>query len=57
MGTALAHTAAVIQAHVLAMYAPSLVTGYFVGRAGPRRVMLVGAGILCITVTRRFRGP
>ena len=55
-GHSLAHTAAVIQAHVLAMYAPSLVTGYFIGRVGARRVMLVGAGVLCITVIVGFAG-
>ncbi len=55
-GHSLAHTAAVIQAHVLAMYAPSLFTGYFIGRAGARRVMLVGAGVLCITVIVGFAG-
>ena len=55
-GHSLAHTAAVIQAHVLAMYAPSLVTGYFIGRIGAHRVMLVGAGVLCITVIVGFAG-
>ncbi len=55
-GHSLAHTAAVIQAHVLAMYAPSLATGYLVGRVGCRRVMLVGAVILCITVIVGFAG-
>ena len=55
-GHSLAHTAAVIQAHVLAMYAPSLVTGYFIGRVGAQRVMLVGAGVLCLTVIVGFAG-
>ena len=55
-GHSLAHTATVIQAHVLAMYAPSLVTGYLIGKAGARRVMLVGAGVLCITVIVGFAG-
>ena len=49
-GHSLSHTAAVIQGHVLAMYAPSLVTGYLVGRVGCRPVMLAGAVVLCITV-------
>lgn len=55
-GHSLAQTAAVIQAHVLAMYAPSLVTGYFIGRVGAHRVMLVGAGVLCLTVIVGFAG-
>ena len=55
-GHSLAHTAAVIQAHVLAMYAPSLVTGYFIGRVGAHRVMLVGAGVLSLTVIVGFAG-
>ena len=55
-GHSLAHTAAVIQAHVLAMYAPSLVTGYLIGRVGAQRVMLVGAGVLCLTVIVGFAG-
>ena len=55
-GHSLAHTAAVIQAHVLAMYAPSLTTGYLIGRVGGRRVMLMGAVILCITVIVGFAG-
>ena len=55
-GHSLVHTAAVIQAHVLAMYAPSLATGYLIGRFGSRRVMLAGAGVLCITVAAGFAG-
>ncbi len=55
-GHSLNHTAAVIQAHVLAMYAPSLATGYLVGRFGSRRVMLAGAVVLCITVIAGFAG-
>jgi len=55
-GHSLHHTAAVIQAHVLAMYAPSLATGYLVGRFGSQRVMLAGAIILCITVIAGFAG-
>lgn len=55
-GHSLVHTAAVIQAHVLAMYAPSLATGYLIGRLGSRRMMLAGAGVLCITVAAGFAG-
>lgn len=55
-GHSLAHTAAVIQAHVVAMYAPSLATGYLIGRFGSRHVMLAGAVILCVTVIVGFAG-
>jgi MFS family permease len=35
-------TARVIQSHVIAMYAPSLVTGFLVDRLGVRRMMIAG---------------
>ena len=49
-------TAFVIQAHVLAMYAPSLVTGFLLQKLGNRSVMLGGALILCITVVAGIAG-
>ena len=52
----LENTALVIQAHVLAMYAPSLVTGFLLQRFGNRSVMIAGALILCITVAAGFAG-
>lgn len=55
-GHSLAHTAAVIQAHALAMYAPSLATGLLMGRFGTSRVMLAGTLILCLTVAAGFAG-
>ena len=55
-GHSLSHTAAVIQAHVLAMYAPSLATGLLLGRFGSRPVMLAGALVLCMTVIAGFAG-
>ena len=55
-GHSLAHTAAVIQAHVLAMYAPSLVSGTLIARWGGQRVMLLGAFVLCATVVIGFAG-
>ncbi len=55
-GHSLAHTAAVIQAHVLAMYAPSLVSGTLIVRWGGQRVMLIGAFVLCATVAIGFAG-
>ncbi len=45
-GHSLAVTAAVIQAHVLAMYLPSLISGFLIGRFGTRQVMFGGAALL-----------
>ena len=55
-GHSLEHTAAVIQAHVLAMYAPSLVIGFLLQRFGSRPIMLTGAILLCMTVALGFAG-
>ncbi len=44
-GHSLPHTAAVIRAHVLAMYIPSLASGWLISRFGERPLMLAG---LCI---------
>ena len=41
-GHSLDDTAIVIQSHVMAMYAPSLVTGFLVDRLGVRRMMIAG---------------
>ena len=42
-GHSLDDTARVIQSHVIAMYAPSLVSGYLTDRLGERRMMIAGA--------------
>jgi MFS family permease len=42
-GHSLEHTTGVIRAHVLGMYAPSLVSGFLIERLGVARMMLVGA--------------
>lgn len=55
-GHTLAQTATVVQAHVLAMYAPSLVTGLLLRRFGTRQIMLVGALILGLSVLAGFAG-
>lgn len=55
-GHSLSHTAAVIQAHVLAMYAPSLVSGPLIARFGGQRVMLAGAVVLLAMVVIGFAG-
>jgi predicted MFS family arabinose efflux permease len=48
-GYSLALTAGVIQAHVLSMYVPSLITGFLIEKVGVRRLMFVGALILLAT--------
>ena len=55
-GHSLAAAAAVVQAHVLAMYIPSLFTGALIGRFGAERVMLAGTGIFCAMVAVGFLG-
>ena len=49
-------TAAILQTHVLAMYAPSLVTGILMGRFGVGRVMLVGTVLLGATLAAGLAG-
>lgn len=49
-GHTLADTAAVIRAHVLAMYLPSLFSGLLIGWLGVRRVMALGVAALAITI-------
>jgi MFS family permease len=45
-GFAFNATASVIQWHVMAMFAPSFVTGHIIARIGVLNVMLIGAGLL-----------
>ena len=50
-GYSLEQTAAVIRAHVLGMYVPSLAAGFLIERMGVTRLMLVGAcGLLATSV-------
>lgn len=50
-GYSLEQTAGVIQAHVLAMYVPSLVAGFLIERVGVTRLMFVGAfGLLATSI-------
>ena len=55
-GHSLAAAAAVVQAHVVAMYIPSLFTGALIGRFGTVRVMLAGTAIFCAMVVIGFLG-
>ncbi len=48
-GHAIAETAGVIRAHVVAMYAPSLASALLIGRFGAERLM--GAGIVAMLIT------
>jgi len=52
----LAVTAAIIQGHVLAMYAPSLVAGGLISRFGAGRIMMVGAIFLGATLLAGLSG-
>ena len=49
-GHSLPDTAAVIRAHVLAMYVPSLASGWLISRLGERRLMLAGLSIYAATL-------
>jgi MFS family permease len=49
-GHSLADTASVIRAHVIAMYLPSLFSGFLIGWLGARQVMLVGVVALACTI-------
>lgn len=49
-------TARVIQAHVIAMYGPSLVSGILLKRLRSESLMLFGSLILCVTVAAGFAG-
>ena len=55
-GHSLAATAAIIQAHVLAMYAPSLVAGGLITRFGAGRIMMAGAVLLGGTLAAGLAG-
>lgn len=46
----------VIQSHVIAMYLPSLVSGWLIDRFGARRLMLVGSGFLAIALLAGLGG-
>ena len=48
-GFSIAQTAGVIRAHVIGMYAPSLVSGFLIERFGVTRMMFIGAVILLMT--------
>ena len=55
-GYSLATAAAVVQAHVIAMYLPSLFTGHLIARFGVGSVMATGALILVLMLAVGFLG-
>ncbi|MFK7886776.1 MAG: MFS transporter [Gammaproteobacteria bacterium] len=55
-GYSIEQTAGVVRTHVIAMYAPSLFSGFLMERFGVRRVMLVGTGLLLLTICVGFAG-
>jgi MFS family permease len=55
-GYSVAVTTAVLQAHVLAMYVPSLVSGFLIEKLGVVRMMFVGALALLATAIVGLQG-
>ena len=49
VGFSIEETSSVIRAHVIAMYLPSLITPWLIGRLGLSRVMMMG--IICFAIT------
>ena len=49
-------TAKIIQYHVLAMYVPSLLTGFLIGRFGVGRIMVFGTALLGVTIVAGLAG-
>ena len=55
-GHSVEHTAAVIRSHVIAMYAPALVSGFLIERLGTARMMAIGACAMLVTVIVGLQG-
>jgi MFS family permease len=55
-GLSLADTALVIQSHVIAMYAPSLVSGFLVMWLGAPRMMATGTVVISLTIVVGLAG-
>ncbi|HUG13337.1 MAG TPA: MFS transporter [Opitutaceae bacterium] len=55
-GISLADTKRVIQGHIVAMFAPSLISGWLIARFGITRMMFVGAVLYCVVVVIGLRG-
>lgn len=52
----LQETANIIQTHVLAMYLPSLISGYLIVRFGVGRIMVIGTALLAATLAAGLAG-
>ena len=52
----LVDTAWVIQSHIMAMFLPSLVSGFLLDRYGPFRMITAGAGVLILCLAVAFLG-
>lgn len=50
------HTKWVIQSHILAMFLPSLVSGWLISRFGVYRMMAIGLGLYLLTIAMAFSG-
>lgn len=55
-GFNLADTSSVVRSHVIAMYAPSLVSGYMIEKLGVGRMMATGAVLMLVTIIAGFAG-
>lgn len=55
-GHSVAQTATVIRSHVIAMYGPSLISGFMIERLGTRRMMAIGACTMLATVLVGLQG-
>ena len=55
-GYSIEETARVVQAHVVAMYLPSLVSAPLIARLGTTRLMALGALTMCVTVAIGLSG-
>lgn len=56
MGFSIEDTSAVVRAHVIAMYLPSLLTPWLIGRIGLGRTMLLGTICLAVTLSIGLAG-
>jgi MFS family permease len=55
-GFSLEDTGWVIRSHVIAMYAPSLISGVLIARFGARRIMVAGVGAMAVCVLFGLQG-
>lgn len=56
MGFSIEETSSVVRAHVIAMYLPSLLTPWLIGRIGLARTMLLGTACMAVTLSIGLAG-